>query len=266
MSHSCMEVKALCMRRGRREILANINMRLDIGEVLGVLGPNGAGKSSFLAACSAELPIRVGDVMLGGVSAHDQSPLSLARTRAVLSQQTSMTFDLPVTEVIAMGAYPFPEASPATVQSWIDEAIALTDLGDKASQPYHALSGGEQQRVQFARVLVQTRGIVSVQGQAFLFLDEPTASLDPRHQVQLMQIVRELATTSSIAVLIVLHDLNMAARWCDRLMLMVHGEVAAISHPKDVLNEDLLERVYGLPLFVRPHPIHPDRLIVMADG
>lgn len=241
-------------------------MQLEVGEVLAVLGPNGAGKSSFLGACCAELPVRQGQVSFSGVAIHRTDPLTLARTRAVLPQQSAMTFDLPVSEVIAMGAYPFPEASPKTVQSWVDEAVQRADLGQKVNQSFRALSGGEQQRVQFARVLVQTRAIVSLRGHAYLFLDEPTASLDPRHQVLLMQGVHDLARTFSTAVIIVLHDLNMAARWCDRLMLIADGKIAAIDRPEIVLDEGLLEKVYDLPMKVRQHPVHSERLIVMADG
>lgn len=261
-----MTVEGLCVRRGNRDVLHNVSMHLEVGEVLGILGPNGAGKSSFLGACCAELPVSDGEVSFDGRVTHRTKPLTLARTRAVLPQQSAMTFDLPVSEVVSMGAYPFPEVPPATVQSWINEAIVRADLAHKAQQSYRALSGGEQQRAQFARVLVQTRAIVSLQGHAYLFLDEPTASLDPRHQVLLMQGVHDLARNHSTAVVIVLHDLNMAARWCDRLMLIADGQVAAIDRPPVVLDEGLLEQVYGLPMRVRPHPVHPERLIVMADG
>jgi len=266
MSSGVMVVESLRMHRGKRQILNDIDLQLHVGEVLGILGPNGAGKSSFLAACCAELPITSGQILYDGQSVLHAKPLDLARTRAVLPQHTTMTFDLPVTEVVTMGAYPFPEATTEQVNEWIDEAIERADIRHKAHDSYRALSGGEQQRVQFARVLVQARAIENLKGHAFLFLDEPTASLDPKHQVLLMRVVRELSRESSTAVVVVLHDLNMAARWCDRLMLLSDGEIAALDVPQKVLRADLLERVYGLPMSVMPHPLNSDHLIVMAEG
>jgi len=266
MSQHSMQVESLTVRRGGREVLSGVSLDLPIGEVLGVLGPNGAGKSSFLGACCAELPISNGCIRFDGLSSQGAGALSLARTRAVLPQHSAMTFELPVTDVVSMGAYPFPEVSPTQVRQWVGEAIAQIDLEHKAQQSYKALSGGEQQRVQFARVLVQTRAIMQLKGFAYLFLDEPTASLDPKHQVLLMQVVRALACESRTAVVVVLHDLNMAARWCDRLMLMADGTICALDEPAKVLEEALLERVYGLPMVVRTHPLHADRLIVMADA
>lgn len=260
-----MQVLSVSMQRGGREVLCDVSVDLPVGEVLGVLGPNGAGKSSFLGACCAELPISSGRISFDGSTLDGSSALSLARTRAVLPQHSAMTFDLPVADVVSMGAYPFPQASPSQVRRWTEEAIAQIDLEHKAQQSYKALSGGEQQRAQFARVLVQTRAIVQSKGCAYLFLDEPTASLDPKHQVLLMQVTRELARESRTAVVVVLHDLNMAARWCDRLMLMTQGVICALDEPAKVLDEELLEKVYGLPMVVRTHPLHADRLIVMAD-
>lgn len=261
-----MTINGLHLHRGAREILKDVNLDLAAGEVVGILGPNGAGKSSFLSACCAELPITDGQIRLADQLVHAAKPLQLARTRAVLPQHTGMTFDLPVRDVVAMGAYPFPEMTPAQVEASVAEAIIKTDLQHKVSDSYHAMSGGEQQRTQFARVLVQTLAIVKHQGQATLFLDEPTASLDPRHQVLLMRAVRELAQNNNVGVMIVLHDLNMAAKWCDRLMLLSKGRVAALDKPVNVLTESLLEEVYGLPMLVRQHPDYSDQLIVMVDG
>ena len=260
-----MQVLSVSMQRGGREVLCDVSVDLPVGEVLGVLGPNGAGKSSFLGACCAELPISSGRISFNGLTVDGSSALRLARTRAVLPQHSAMTFDLPVADVVSMGAYPFPDASPSQVHRWTEEAIAQIDLEHMAQQSYKALSGGEQQRAQFARVLVQTRAIMQFKGSAYMLLDEPTASLDPKHQVLLMRIVRALAWESRTAVVVVLHDLNMAARWCDRLMLMTRGTICALDKPAKVLDETLLEEVYGLPMVVRTHPLHADRLIVMAD-
>ncbi|MFW8565212.1 heme ABC transporter ATP-binding protein [Orrella sp. 11846] len=265
MTQIALNATSLQVQRGKRTVIDDVSFELTVGEVLGVLGPNGAGKSSLLGACCAELPIGRGNVALAGHSTQTMKALALARARAVLPQYAGMTFDLPVQDVVSMGAYPFAELTPQYVEESVVEAIEQADLSHKLHEPYSALSGGEQQRAQFARVLVQTKSIVQSQGHAFLFLDEPTASLDPKHQVLLMRVVRQLAREHQTGVMVVLHDLNMAAQWCDRLMLMANGQIKALDVPEKVLTEPLLEEVYGLPMLVRPHPKNAQQLIVMVD-
>jgi iron complex transport system ATP-binding protein len=272
--------------RGRQRLIENLNLSLRAGEVLGVLGPNGSGKTSLLSACTGELPIRSGEIRYGNRPLDPNDAKQLARTRAVLPQQSHLTFNLPVREIIQMGAYPFPEIGRDQVRRWMDQAIDAADLSALVDNPFNALSGGEQQRVQFARVMVQTLAIAATHGQAYMFLDEPTASLDLRHQGLLLNAVRQLAQNGNngnsrtsaaektvgaigpigpIGAFVVLHDLNIAARWCDRVLILSKHHDPVQGSPDEAFRQEALNQVYGINLRVGPHPIRPNELLVLVD-
>ncbi|MCA3187592.1 heme ABC transporter ATP-binding protein [Cupriavidus sp.] len=242
--------------RGRRQVLSGIDLSLHAGEVIGVLGANGAGKSTLLGALAGEITIPRAAVSLNGRDLPDWPVEALARTRAVLPQSPGLNFDLDVTEVIGMGGYPFPELDRHALDALLRRALELADITHLASRDYQSLSGGEQQRVQFARTLVQTLACRDAGSYRALLLDEPTSSLDPRHQLLLLDSVRTLSRTDGLAVLVVLHDVNLAARWCDRLLLLEGGRTVACGPPAEVLTEDNLAGVYGISARVMPSPVH----------
>jgi len=260
------EIHQLSLSRGHRRVLKNVTMALEPGEHVGVLGANGAGKSSLLAAMAGELnesvtggEIRLESSNISQLSAHEQ-----ATRRAVLPQQPSLSFELSVREVVQMGAYPFLQAASDEVQAWSRQALLQTDLVAHEQSPYTALSGGEQQRVQLARVLVQCLAISHYQGQAYLLLDEPLSSLDPKHQFQFMQALAQLGQTQRMGVMLVLHDLNMAAQYCHRLVLLSKGEIIAQGAPRDVLTPVALKRAFDLDFTVVPHPLDDKRLLILT--
>lgn len=253
------------IQRGNRQIVQSLNLNLPVGQMLGVLGPNGAGKTSLLTACCGELALSGGHICLGQHELHHQRARQLARMRAVLPQQSRLTFNLPIAQIIQMGSYPFPEIDQVVVDRWTDEAIAIADLENHLSKPYDALSGGEQQRVQFARVLLQTWAISHTNGCAYLFLDEPTASLDLKHQSLLLRGVRQLADEGLAAVFVILHDLNLAARWCDRVLLLSENQPPMEGAPGKVMTADVLERVYGIPMRVEPHPLRQGEILILPN-
>jgi iron complex transport system ATP-binding protein len=250
--------------RNKKTILHNISLDLPVGQVLGVLGPNGAGKTSLLHCLTGDVPHQYGQIIFDGQTITDLSSHALASMRAVLPQHHSLSFNMPVLAVVAMGAYPFVQATQADVNQWVAQAIQQVELEALQEKDYLALSGGEQQRVQFARVLVQAYAIIHQQGHVYIFLDEPTASLDPKHQALLMRVVSALAAAKLAAVFIVMHDLNLASRWCDRVLLLNQGHVAACDSPQYAFTPARLESIYGLPMTVMPHP-HQDECVLVVS-
>jgi iron complex transport system ATP-binding protein len=260
------DIHDLSLSRGHRRVLKSVTMTLEPGEHVGVLGANGAGKSSLLAAMAGELNDSVtgGEIRLAGLSISQLSAHEQATRRAVLPQQPSLSFELSVREVIQMGAYPFLQATTDEVQGWSRQAALQTDLAAHEQSLYTALSGGEQQRVQLARVLVQCLAISHYHGQAYLLLDEPLSSLDPKHQFQLMQALAQLGQTQRMGVMLVLHDLNIAAQYCHRLVLLSEGEIIAQGAPRDVLTPTALKRAFDLDFTVMPHPLDDNRLLILT--
>lgn len=249
--------------RGATTILSGLSLSLQAGETVGVLGANGAGKSTFLAALADELPVAAGQVTLRGEPLRRLSHGQQARERAVLPQKPSLGFDLGVDEVVAMGAYPFPELTEAQIDALSVRVLELADVTHLAGRRYLTLSGGEQQRVQFARVLLQSLAAREAGDARYLLLDEPTSSLDPRHQHDLLSVASRLAREAALGVLVILHDVNLAVRWCDRLLLLSGGRALACGAPQDVLTAENLQEVYGIAVTLLPHPQMPGRPLVL---
>ncbi|WP_053143955.1 heme ABC transporter ATP-binding protein [Pseudomonas sp. P97.38] len=247
----------LQVQRGKHTVLTDIDLRLNPGEVLGVLGPNGAGKSSLLAGLCGELRPTQGQVWL------DERPLAQwegperARRLAVLPQSSTLDFAFRVEEVVGLGRLPHQTGRVRDGQV-VAAALQAADATHLHGRSYLALSGGERQRVHLARVLAQLWP--GEAGQALL-LDEPTSMLDPLHQHTLLQAVREFADRGA-AVLVILHDLNLAARYCDRLLLLASGRSIAMGTPQEVLRPDSLKAVFGLEVLVQPHPERGHPLII----
>lgn len=244
-------VRALACGRGR-VLLRGLSFDLRIGEVLGVLGANGAGKSTLLATLAGEIPPLEGEVRLHGKALCALNVIALARWRAVLPQSPELAFGLRLETLLAMGAYPFPEISPARLCEMRSAALQCVGLTGMEGRNSRALSGGERQRAQFARVWVQAAGIREISRRPpVLFLDEPIAGLDPQHQLRLLHMARELSRQWSAAVLVVLHDVNLAARFCDRVALLADGGMVALDVPVAVLKPALLARAYGADAAIR---------------
>ena len=275
-----LQAHGIAVQRGERQILSDIDLSLPAGQVIGVLGANGAGKSTLLAALAGELSPSAGRITLNGRPLSAWPAVELASCRAVLPQSPSLQFDLPVATVIGMGAYPHArhtrtgahstnrhdtaQAAMAEDQRILQRVLALADVQDLYGRRYRRLSGGEQQRVHLARVLYQL--LLARQGHdeyRVLMLDEPTASLDPRHQLHLLSAVHTLAHEENVAALLIVHDLNLAAGCCDRLLLLGQGRVAACGTPAQVLTPDTLRQVYGVEATVLPHPNQPGRPLVV---
>jgi iron complex transport system ATP-binding protein len=247
----------LLVRRGNCTVLANIDIELRPGEVLGVLGPNGAGKSTLLTALCGELATSEGRVSLDERPLADWPGQERAKRLAVLPQSSSLNFAFSVNEVVGMGRLPHASGRVRDAEI-VAEALKAADALHLAGRSYLALSGGERQRVHLARVLAQLWP--GAEGQTLL-LDEPTSMLDPLHQHTILQAVRDFAERGA-AVLVILHDLNLAARYCDQLLLLQQGLPHAYGPPAEVLTAEALAAVYGLQVLIHRHPERGHPLII----
>ncbi|MER7799213.1 heme ABC transporter ATP-binding protein [Streptomyces parvulus] len=240
------EAEAVRVLLGGRPVLDGVDVRVRAGEVLALVGPNGAGKSTLLGALAADVPAAEGVVRVHGRPAGEWSAPELALRRAVLPQSASLSFPFPVAEVVRMGRAPWAGGErEAEDDAAVAEAMARTEVAGFAGRPFSALSGGERARVALARVLAQRAPL--------LLLDEPTAALDLRHQELVLRLCRERARAGD-AVVVVLHDLALAAAYADRVAVLRAGRIAAEGAPAEVFDEDLLSEVYDQPVEVLPHP------------
>lgn len=230
--------RGVAVRRDEREILTAIELEVHAGEVLALVGPNGAGKSTLLSVLSGDLRPSEGSVELMGRAVGAYRPLELARRRAVLSQANTVSFPFRVLEIVQMGRSPWLRtADLADDERAVDAAVEATDIAHLLGRRFTSLSGGEQARVSLARVLAQATPIV--------FLDEPTAALDLRHQEEVMRLARALAGEGR-AVVVVVHDLSLAGAYADRIALLDRGRIDAVGTPAEVMTADRVGRVYGL--------------------
>ncbi|CAI8764176.1 MULTISPECIES: heme ABC transporter ATP-binding protein [Pseudomonas] len=243
--------------RGRKIVLTDITLELNPGEVLGVLGPNGAGKSTLLGALCGELPANQGSVWLDERELRDWTGAQRAQRLAVLPQVSTLDFAFRVEEVVGMGRLPH-QSGRVRDDEIVAAALQAADAGHLSGRSYLALSGGERQRVHLARVLAQ---LWPGEAGQTLLLDEPTSMLDPLHQHTTLQAVREFADRGA-AVLVILHDLNLAARYCDRLLLLEGGRPVALDTPEQVLRPEPLKAVFGLEVLVQQHPERGHPLII----
>ncbi|WP_435854463.1 heme ABC transporter ATP-binding protein [Streptomyces subrutilus] len=240
------EIEDLYVRVGGREVLAGIDLTARAGEVLALVGPNGAGKSTLLAALAADLPAASGGIRIDGRPVGDWSAPELALRRSVLPQSAALSFPFPVEDVVRMGRAPWAGTPFAdSDERVVAEAMAAAEVTAFAARPFSALSGGERARVALARVLAQQAPL--------LLLDEPTAALDLRHQELVLRICRERAAAGD-AVVVVLHDLGLAAAYADRAAVLHDGRIATAGPPAEVFDDALLSRVYRQPVEVFAHP------------
>ncbi|MDY7068667.1 Hemin import ATP-binding protein HmuV [Pseudomonas extremaustralis] len=252
-----LRVEDLHIRRGRTTVLADVTLDLLPGQVLGVLGPNGAGKSTLLGGLSGELLANQGKVWLDQQELKDWGGSQRAQRLAVLPQTSTLDFAFRVEEVVGMGRLPH-QTGRVRDDEIIDAALQAADVGHLSGRSYLALSGGERQRVHLARVLAQ---LWPGEAGQTLLLDEPTSMLDPLHQHMTLQAIRTFAERG-VGVLVILHDLNLAARYCDRILLLEGGRPHVLGSPAQVMQPEPLKAVFGLDVLVQLHPERGHPLII----
>ena len=255
-----LEIHSLFVNYAEAEVLKGVNLSLAEGEIMAVIGPNGAGKTTLIRAVSGVQPIRGGSINVGGRDLIRISAKERAKLLAVVPQARSLPGDVTVYETVLLGRTPYLNwlgSSGPSDHATVRQAIELTQLGALASRRVGELSGGEQQRVLLARALAQDAPL--------LLLDEPTTHLDLQHQTMFLNLVRSLAAQKPLAVLMILHDLNLAGIYADRVTLLVGGRVHATGSPAQVITADNLAAIYHIPVNVIQHPEYGTPL-VLPDG
>ncbi len=242
--------EGVTVRLHRRSVLDAVDLRVGAGEVLGLLGPNGAGKTTLVKALAGLLPCQ-GRVLLDGRPLAALPPAQRARQIAYLPQGATAHWPLPARDVVALGRLPHlaPNQRPSAADAAaVDAALAAVDVRHLADRPVTQLSGGERARVLLARALAV--------GARIVLADEPVAHLDPTHQWQVLHLLRRRAAAGD-AVVVVLHDLGLAARHCDRVCILAEGRIAAQGAPAAVLDDALCQAVFGIRVLRGDHEGSP---------
>lgn len=246
-----LEIEAVSFSYFNGLVLNNVNLTIRAGEMVGLLGPNGSGKTTLIKMASGVLrPTSLGKVQLDGQSLSTLRRKAIARYLAVVPQQFNIPFAFTVEEVVTLGRIPFLKPLGEENENdrrIVDAAMKLVDVSHLKNRRFNELSGGEKQKVVLAMAMAQQPRI--------LLLDEPTAHLDISHQVQTLELVKHLNMTQGLTVLAALHDLNLAASYFDRLVLLKKGEIVIDGTPIQVLTEKLIKEVFDTPVLVNAHPV-----------
>jgi iron complex transport system ATP-binding protein len=240
-------------------LLEDINISLEPGNILGLAGPNGAGKSSLLKLIAGDIQCSGGELTLGGHRLSHWTPQQRARRLAFLPQMSLLSFPYTVEEVVLLGRTPHASGSE-TDRIILEQVLELTDTLDLRHRLYTQLSGGERQRTQLARVIAQVWGEESLVGK-LLLLDEPTSALDLAHQQQMLSAVQLLAGRGC-AVVLAIHDLNLAASIADIVLVLDHGRQVALGPPQQVFTPALFKQVFQVDVIVSSHPQQGFPLII----
>lgn len=246
-----LQAESVGVQAGTRWLLRDISLQVEPGEIVAFVGPNGAGKSTLLATLAGDIAPMTGRVRLGDQDITSYRPKELALKRAVLPQQAIIQFAFTVREVVQMGRS--PRSRSLDDEQVVNRVLDQVDAIPLAGRIYPSLSVGEQARVSLARVLAQETEL--------LMLDEPTAALDLRHQQLVMSLSRELAARGT-AIVVILHDLNLAAAFADRIVLLRDGLLMADGSPSETMNEPLLSAVFDCAVAVTTHPLTGNPLVL----
>ena len=226
---------------GEKSILRNINFQIEKGKIYGILGTNGSGKSTLLKALSRINPVKNGKIFIDNKDINTYSSKKLAQTIAVVPQQTNLMFDFSALQIALMGRIPYQKPLYSDSEEdfqIVRESMQLTNTWHLRDMNAKNLSGGEFQRLIIARALAQQTPV--------LMLDEPISSLDIRHQLDIMNLLKKINKETNATILIILHDLNLAMKYCDNVLLLNKGDLVAFGQSKDVLTEENISQHFGI--------------------
>jgi iron complex transport system ATP-binding protein len=245
-----LDIESISFKYGTIKVLEDVTFTADRGECIGIIGPNGSGKSTLLKTLSKVLKPAAGKVVVCGKDLERYSVKELARQMAVVPQDTSIEFDFTCLEVVLMGRNPHMGRFELEGRKDLDiakEAMTLTNTWHLRERPLSEISGGERQRVIIARALAQEPAV--------LLLDEPVSHLDINHQIEILTLVERLKARSGLVVIVILHDLNLAARYCDRLVLLCQNKILATGRPDEVLTQEHIRQAFHANVLIRKHPL-----------
>ena len=235
---------------GSVDVLKDVSFNIESGQFLGILGPNGSGKTTLLKSISRVLKPKKGAILIGKEDIYKMKTVDVAKQLAVVPQETPVTFDFSALEVVLMGRNPHMARFKMEGQKDLEiakKSMELTRTWEFADRPVTELSGGERQRVIIARALTQEPKI--------LLLDEPTTHLDISNQLEIMDLIKELSKTKKLLIVAVFHDFNLAARYCDSLILLKDGKIIAVGKSEETLNSKNVKKVFKVDTLVKKHPI-----------
>ena len=245
----------------RELVLQDIAVNITAGEFVGLIGPNGSGKTTLLRVISGVLPTRQGEVWLRGRNVREMDRRDVAKLVAHLLQDVALGLAFSVREMVLMGRSPhLPRFGRETERDLtiVERAMDLANVSHIADRPITEISGGERQRALIAMCLAQEPEV--------LLLDEPTSHLDIGHQLSILNLIGNLNRQTRVTVVAVFHDLNLAAEYCDRLVLLDRGRVVAAGTPADVLTTEMIQNVYGVSVLIGRNPVSDGPHVVLASS
>jgi iron complex transport system ATP-binding protein len=248
---------------GKRQILKNVSLTAKAGEFVVIAGANGAGKSTLLKIATGSVQQHSGNVSIQQKALQQWKAADLSQFTAVLQQQTILTLPFTVKEVVMMGRYPhFKKDAQTGDHEIVHQALIRAGIEHLKERNYLALSGGEQQRVHLARVFAQIWEANSFETR-YLFMDEPSNNLDIRHQHNMLAMAREFANDGN-CVIAVLHDLNLAMQYADKILMLKNGQALGFGTPKEVLQAETISTAFDYPINIFNHAGHSHPIIVPA--
>ncbi len=250
-----LSLKSVSLKLDNRQILKDVSLEINEGDIVSVIGPNGAGKSTLLNVLTGDISPDSGDIIYDNKQLNKISIQERAFTRSVMSQMQTLVFNFNVKDVVEMGWLQRGNSDFSSNFTMAFEAVTSEcNVHNLVHRKFNSLSGGEQRRVHFARTLLQLWRPSQSNDPRYLLLDEPTANLDLSSEMLLMNILKARAT-SNVGILVILHDLNLASHFADKIAIMKDGEIKAFGKPEEVMTDDFLTSIYEVPIKVKYDPL-----------